>query len=105
MGVFENIVNDKIVETIITNLGISPKYSNDLTQEVYLILLQYNREKIVEMYENNQLNFFITRIIKNQYYSSTSPFYKLYKKQYEIQDENKNNYIGLEADADDENEC
>jgi len=105
MGVIEDIVNDKIVETIITNLGVSPRHKQDLVQEIYLILLQYDRKKIVEMYENKQLNFFLTRVIKNQYYSSTSQFYKLYKKQYELQDENKNNYIGLDADDDDECEC
>lgn len=94
----EKIVNEGIVESIVKNLGVPKRYSDDLVQEIYIILLEYDREKIEQMYINNQLNFFLTRIIKNQWLSSTSPFYKLYKKQYEFQDENKNNYKGVDAD-------
>lgn len=94
----EKIVNEGFVESIVKNLGVPKRYADDLVQEIYIILLEYDREKIVQMYINNQLNFFLTRIIKNQWLSSTSPFYKLYKKQYEYQDENKNNYIGIDCD-------
>ena len=94
----EKIVNEGIVESIVKNLGVPKRYSDDLVQEIYIILLEYDREKIEQMYNNNQLNFFLTRIIKNQWLSSTSPFYKLYKKHLEYQDENKNNYIGIDCD-------
>lgn len=97
----DKICNDGIVESIIKNLGVSPKYVDDLTQEIYLILLEYDREKIIEMYNNKQLNFFLTRIIKNQINSVTSPFYRKYRKFYELTDENKNNYTHMD-DNDDE---
>ena len=45
--------------------------------------------KIIKMYEQNQIKFFITRIIKNQYFSKNSPFYKKYKMYDQRQDNNK----------------
>jgi hypothetical protein len=96
----DKICNDGIVESIIKNLGVSPKYVDDLTQEIYLILLEYDRDKITEMYNNKQLNFFLTRVIKNQINSVTSPFYKKYRKYYEYADENKNNYMNMDNDDD-----
>lgn len=96
------IINEGIVEQICKNIGVSSKYVDDLIQEIYMILLEYDRQKIIEMYERGQLNFFITRIIKNQWCSNTSPFYKKYRKYYEYADDNYNNYIGVEMDDIDE---
>ena len=52
----------------------------DLCQMVYLILLEYDEEKIQDLWEHNEINFFIARIIINQYRSSNSPFHTLYRK-------------------------
>lgn len=98
----DKICNDRIVESIIKNLGVSPKYRDDLAQEVYIIILEYDRDKITEMYNNKQLNFFLTRVIKNQINSVTSSFYRKYRKFYELTDENKNNYTHMD---DDDDEC
>ena len=76
------IANERLVEEIFKNLGLSPKYMDDLVQEIYLILLEYNQEKLQYIYDKGQLNFFLTRIIKNQYFSNTSPFFKKYRKYY-----------------------
>lgn len=101
MQIFKEIAEKQLVEKIIKNLGVSPKYRDDLAQEVYIIILEYDRDKITEMYNNKQLNFFLTRIIKNQINSVTSPFYRKYRKFYELTDENKNNYTHMD-DNDDE---
>ena len=82
------IANERLVEEICKNLGVSPKYMDDLTQEIYLILLEYNQEKLQSIYDKGQLNFFLTRIIKNQYFSNTSPFFKKYRKYYDMVDDN-----------------
>ena len=84
------IANERLVEEICKNLGVSPKYMDDLTQEIYLILLEYNQEKLQSIYDKGQLNFFLTRIIKNQYFSKTSPFFKKYRKYYDMVDDNNN---------------
>ena len=84
------IANERLVEEICKNLGVSPKYMDDLAQEIYLILLEYNQTKLQEIYDKGQLNFFLTRIIKNQYFSNTSPFFKKYRKYYDMIDDNNN---------------
>lgn len=102
MDVIEKIVSDGIVEQIITNIGVTARYKDDLIQEIYLILMEYDRGKLEELYNKKQIAFFITRIIKNQYNSSTSPFYKKYRKYYEIIENNIGGYTGIEDDAEDE---
>lgn len=95
------IANERLVEDISKNIGVSPKYFDDFVQEIYLILLEYDQEKFEAIYEKGDINFFLTRIIKNQWCSTTSPFYRKYRKYYEYADENKNNYINM----DDDGEC
>ena len=52
----------------------------DLCQMVYLILLEYDEDKIVDLWENNEINFFIARIILNQYRSDHSAFHNTFRK-------------------------
>ena len=52
----------------------------DLAQTVYLVLLEYDEEKIVDLWNSGALGFFIARIIINQYRSTSSPFYKQIRK-------------------------
>ena len=53
---------------------------DDLAQEIYLILLNYKDETIITAHNRGELKFLIIRIIKNQFNSSTSAFYKVYRK-------------------------
>ena len=77
-----------VIDELCSNMGVSSLYKDDLIQEIYIILLSYKEEKIIEMYNKNQLKFFIVKIIQNQYNSNNSPFYKLYKKYYTLVDGN-----------------
>lgn len=92
----------KMVKDICRNLGVRQQYFDDLVQEVLMILLEMDYSKVEEMYKNKQLNFFLTRIIKNQYLSTTSPFYKKYRKQYEYYDGNITSIIMQEQEEDDD---
>lgn len=74
------ILKHDIVNDIIGNIGVATDMKDDLAQEIYLILLEYDHDKLQEMINNNQIKFFISRIITNQYNSKTSIFYKKYKK-------------------------
>jgi hypothetical protein len=47
---------------------------------VYLVLLEYDEDKILDLWEHNEINFFLARIIINQYRSTNSPFYSLFRK-------------------------
>ena len=57
-----------------------PADLKDLCQMVYLILLEYDESKLQDLWENDQMNFFLARIILNQYRSSNSPFHSIYRK-------------------------
>ncbi len=74
------IAKDKVVEDIITNCQVPLQYKDDIAQMVYLILLETDEEKIIGMYERDELRFYITRIVLNNYNSKTSPFHKTYRK-------------------------
>lgn len=88
-NIIEALAKEKTVETLCTNMGVEQAYLDDLVQEIYLILLEYNEDKLIKMYERKQLKFFIVRIIMNQYFSKNSPFYKKYKLYDQRQDYNK----------------
>jgi hypothetical protein len=79
------------IREIINNMQVSEIDIDDLEQEIYMILLEYDNKKIIEMYRNKQLKYFIVGVLQRQYFSSTSPFYKKYKKYYSIIDGNNFN--------------
>ena len=81
MPPLQTIGENKIVETIAHNMRVDRDYFDDLCQEVYYILLTgYTDEKLLEAIDKKQINFIVTCILKNQWYSKTSPFYRKYKK-------------------------
>lgn len=81
------MTNNQIVEaisgdvmTMIQNMAVRDDHRDDLFMEILLILLTYDTKKLDNIYQKNQIKFFIARIICNQYYSIHSAFYKKYKK-------------------------
>ena len=82
--IINEIANGGLVEEIIQGVSYSKFESNenlkDLTQDIYLQLLQMDNAKINELYFKNQLRFWVTRIITNNIHSKTSPYYYAYKK-------------------------
>ena len=76
------IAQERRVETMVENIAKSPLTPDlkDLSQMVYLILLEYDETKLRDLWEHGQMNFFIARIILNQYRSTNSPSYKLFRK-------------------------
>ena len=80
--IVEAIAKDRMVETMVTNIAHKPMSADlqDLSQMVYLILLEYDEQKIQDLWINNQMHFFIARIIINQYNSVNSPFHTIFRK-------------------------
>lgn len=68
------------VQDIISNMAVRMDHKDDLFQEIIMILLTYDNKKLSDIYNKNQLKFFISRILCNQYYSIHSAFYTKYKK-------------------------
>ncbi len=81
MTPLEHIATNKLVETIARNMRVESDYFADFCQEIYYILCTgYTEEKLQEAIDKKQINFIITCIAKNQWFSATSPFYRQYKK-------------------------
>lgn len=70
------IAKERLVEQIVSNIAkSSDDLLNDLSQEIYLDLLQKDEDKIINLYETNQMRYFITRMIINNLHSTNSPFW------------------------------
>lgn len=80
-GVVELLAKERRVENLVQVIcKVTSPILSDLAQIIYLALLEYDERRIVDMYNSEQINFFIVRIIKNQWLSTTSPFYHLMRK-------------------------
>ena len=80
--IIETLAKDRRVEALVENIAHHSLTADlkDLTQMVYLILLEYDETKLQDLWDNNQISFFLARIIINQYRSSNSPFHTIYRK-------------------------
>lgn len=80
--IVETLAKSRRVEAMVESIchhALTPDLQ-DLCQMVYLIILEYDETKIQDLWENNEINFFLARIILNQYRSTRSPFHTLYRK-------------------------
>ena len=80
--IVNEIAKGKMVEQMVQNIAHQSLSDDlkDLCQMVYLILLEYDEQKLQDLWSNNQMNFFLARIIINQFRSSNSPFHMIYRK-------------------------
>lgn len=76
------LANERRVEAMVENIAHHALTDDlkDLCQMVYVILLEYDEGKIRDLWDNGQINFFLARVIVNQYRSSNSPFHALFRK-------------------------
>lgn len=82
MTIIEILAKEKRVEALVENIAHHTLTADlkDLCQMVYLILLEYDETKLLDLWENDQINFFLARVIVNQYRSSNSPFHYLFRR-------------------------
>lgn len=78
--IVEQLAKNKEVERLCSGMSANGSLIDDLCAEVYLILLEYNEEKIIKAYSEGWILFLIRNILCKQYYSSTSPFFVKYRK-------------------------
>lgn len=88
-SIIEQIASERMVEAMVQNIAHQSLNDDlsDLCQMVYLILLEYDESKLQDLWEHNQIKFFLARIIVNQYRSSTSTFHITFRKFREMVDE------------------
>lgn len=78
------IAREHLVERIVNKLLSSSKNpfdcSEDLIQDIYLLLLEKEDELVISLYNKNQLGFYLLKIARNQLLSKNSPYYTKYIK-------------------------
>ena len=78
--VVERVAKEGWVEECIRTVsgGVWRSEYSDLAQDVLIELL--NQEKIVGLYQRNQLRYYVMRIVRNNIQSNTSRFYYRYRR-------------------------
>ena len=75
--VIEKLAEGRHVERIVQNVAHAKALDadlRDLCQMVYLFLLEYDEDKIVDLWECDALGYFIARIVCNQFRTNKSAF-------------------------------
>ena len=82
--VIDIIAREHLVERIVNKLLSSSKNpfdcSEDLIQDLYLILLQKDDDLIVNLYNKDEIGFYLLKIARNQLLSKNSKYYYTYIK-------------------------
>ena len=82
--VVDIIARDHLVEKIVFKLLPASKNPfdcpEDLIQDLYLILLQKDDDLIVNLYNKDEIGFYLLKIARNQLLSKNSPYYTKYIK-------------------------
>jgi hypothetical protein len=91
ISVIDILARKRVIERLVKQYGFSSPYCKDLCQDLYIELLNKEEDLIVGLYEREEIEYYIRKMISNNINSSTSPFYKKYekfrKKTSEIQNE------------------
>ena len=109
MDIIAEIAKGRMVEQMVQNIAhqsLSPDLK-DLCQMVYLILLEYDDAKLMDLWHNKQMPYFLARIIINQFRSSNSPFHTIFRKfqersaditEYDLSDEDNADCTRIQGD-------
>lgn len=90
--VIERLATMRRVETIVQNVAHTSRLTpplQDLAQMVYAALLNYDPDKIVALHEGGAMDYFIVRIVLNQYHSTSSDFHNLFRRSVQAADLDK----------------
>tara|TARA_R110000850_G_scaffold53256_4_gene127873 strand:- start:4026 stop:4634 length:609 start_codon:yes stop_codon:yes gene_type:complete len=77
--ILTDLFNDDKIHYILKTISKNSTYKDELTGELFLILCEMSEERIIKAYTEKYLVYMVVNILKKQYNSSTSPFYKKYK--------------------------
>lgn len=86
--IIEELAKNRTIETIIENIVQSEDDTlKDLSQMLYEDLLLKDDEKIIQLYKDEQLQFFLTRMVLNSINSKTSRYYYMFARHYNLCEE------------------
>lgn len=76
------LIEPKLIERVVYRFAASYKLPKedlaDLIQDIYIILLEKDRDFLYGLIDREEIAFYIIRIVRNQLLSSTSPYYRTY---------------------------
>ena len=80
-GVVEYIARSKLIQEciLIVTGGVWRSEYDDLVQDLLVEFLDQGK-KIVDLYEKNQLRYYVMRIVRNNIQSNTSRFFYRYRR-------------------------
>lgn len=73
------LAQSRKVESILKCNRTDSTFVKDLAQDIYLQLLEKDEGLIQGLYERNELEWFIRKMITNNLFSVTSPYYRNYE--------------------------
>lgn len=83
LEIVDRLGREKRVERFIMNTARTSRLAadlQDLAQMVYVALLTYDEDKIVDLWEHDEIDYFIARIVLNQYRSTDSPWRDIFHR-------------------------
>lgn len=81
--IIASLARKRVIEEIIDNILTGQKKPlnlDDLAQDLYLDLARKPEHKIKMMYENDEIKYFITKMVKLQLNSGNSPYHMKYRR-------------------------
>lgn len=77
--IIDELANQHMIEHLV-HCVVPNQSLSDLVQDLYYELLQKDDATIIRLYNHNELNYFIVGIIRNNLFSTSSPYYYKYKR-------------------------
>ena len=80
--IITTIYNSGMIGEIIHNISwsISSVNEDDLTQDILLHLCELPEEKVVKLYNDAKIKYFVAKMLLNQLNSKTSSYYYKYRR-------------------------
>ena len=78
--IIEKIAKEGVIENILSNLGCTGANAEDLTQDILLSLFEKDEVLLQDLYEKDELKYYLTKMALNNFNSKTSPFHTTYRR-------------------------
>ena len=87
-AIIEKIAREKRIENIIANVAKSEQQFDldDLTQDLYLDLYTKDAAMLAKMIADDEIDYYLYRMVANNVYSVNSRYYRQYKNPRKIED-------------------
>lgn len=77
--IFDWLISQKLIEKLSTRFSsLLGENLNDWIQEMYLTVFEMPEEKLIRLFDNNQLVYYIISVCKKQALHNKSKFNKIY---------------------------